>query len=87
MTVLWMTASPTTPNLETSIAFPFFKAVLLNVGWFYVLFAAFTLVGFSKVTRDCSSRPEWASASTYQNVQIEKVPSSPRSPSGEALGL
>ena len=47
MTVLWMTASPTTPNLETSIAFPFFKAVLLNVGWFYVLFAAFTLVGFS----------------------------------------
>ncbi|MBI2260040.1 MAG: phospho-N-acetylmuramoyl-pentapeptide-transferase [Caulobacterales bacterium] len=47
LTVLWMTASPTTPNLETSIAFPFFKAVLLNVGWFYVLFAAFTLVGFS----------------------------------------
>jgi phospho-N-acetylmuramoyl-pentapeptide-transferase len=47
LTVLWMTASPTTPNLETSIAFPFFKEVLLNVGWFYVLFAAFTMVGFS----------------------------------------
>jgi phospho-N-acetylmuramoyl-pentapeptide-transferase len=47
LTVLWMTASPTTPNLETSIAFPFFKAVLLNVGWFYVIFAAFTIVGFS----------------------------------------
>jgi phospho-N-acetylmuramoyl-pentapeptide-transferase len=47
LTVLYMTASPTSPGLETSIAFPFFKAVLLNVGWFYVAFAAFTLVGFS----------------------------------------
>lgn len=25
----------------------FFKAVLLNIGWFYVAFAAFTIVGFS----------------------------------------
>lgn len=47
LTVLWMKASPTSPNLETSIAFPFFKEVLLNVGWFYVAFAAFTIVGFS----------------------------------------
>jgi len=47
LTVLWMTQSPTSPGLETSIAFPFFKAVLLNVGWFYVAFAAFTIVGFS----------------------------------------
>ncbi|QDH74127.1 phospho-N-acetylmuramoyl-pentapeptide-transferase [Brevundimonas sp. M20] len=47
LTVLWMTVSPTSPGLETSIAFPFFKAVLLNVGWFYVIFAAFTIVGFS----------------------------------------
>lgn len=47
LTVLWMTASPTSPGLETSIAFPFFKAVLLNIGWFYVAFAAFTIVGFS----------------------------------------
>ena len=47
LTVIWMKASPTSPNLETSIAFPFFKAVLLNIGWFYVLFAAFTMVGFS----------------------------------------
>ena len=42
---------------------------------------------FSNVSRACSSRPERASASTYQKVQIENVPSSPRSPSGEALGL
>jgi phospho-N-acetylmuramoyl-pentapeptide-transferase len=47
LTVLWMKASPTSPNLETSIAFPFFKEVLLNVGWFYVAFAAFTIIGFS----------------------------------------
>ncbi|MBA4803951.1 MAG: phospho-N-acetylmuramoyl-pentapeptide-transferase [Brevundimonas sp.] len=47
LTVLWMKASPTSPNLETSVAFPFFKAVLLNIGWFYVAFAAFTIVGFS----------------------------------------
>lgn len=46
-TVMWMTVSPTSPGLETSIAFPFFKEVLLNVGWFYVVFAAFTIVGFS----------------------------------------
>ena len=46
-TVMWMTVSPTSPGLETSIAFPFFKEVLLNVGWFYVAFAAFTIVGFS----------------------------------------
>ena len=47
LTVLWMYRSPTSPMLETSIAFPFFKDVLLNVGWFYVAFAAFTIVGFS----------------------------------------
>jgi len=47
LTVLWMTHSPTSPGLETSIAFPFLKAVLLNIGWFYVAFAAFTIVGFS----------------------------------------
>jgi len=47
LTVLWMTHSPTSPGLETSIAFPFLKAVLLNIGWFYVAFAAFTIIGFS----------------------------------------
>ena len=45
-TVVWMTPT-TSPGLETSIAFPFFKNVLLNMGWFYVAFAAFTIVGFS----------------------------------------
>ncbi|WP_296817596.1 phospho-N-acetylmuramoyl-pentapeptide-transferase [Brevundimonas sp.] len=46
--LIWLsTPSPTSPGLETSIAFPFFKEVLLNLGWFYVAFAAFTIVGFS----------------------------------------
>ena len=46
--LIWFsTPSPTSPGLETSIAFPFFKEVLLNLGWFYVAFAAFTIVGFS----------------------------------------
>lgn len=45
--VAFAPVSPTSPNLQTSIAFPFFKAVLLNLGWFYVAFAAFTIVGFS----------------------------------------
>ena len=47
LTVVWMTYSPTSPGLETSIAFPFLKAILLNIGWFYVAFAAFTIIGFS----------------------------------------
>ena len=46
--LIWFsTPSPTSPGLETSIAFPFSKQVLLNLGWFYVAFAAFTIVGFS----------------------------------------
>jgi phospho-N-acetylmuramoyl-pentapeptide-transferase len=49
VTVLILLAprSPTTPELHTSIAFPFFKQLIWNVGWFYVAFAAFTIAGFS----------------------------------------
>src|SRR5690606_34478094 len=47
VTVMFTTPSPTSPGLETSIAFPFFKAVLLNLGWFYVAFAAVVIVGAS----------------------------------------
>jgi hypothetical protein len=41
---------------------------------------------FSKASRASSRRPERARASTYQKVQMEKVPSEPSSPSGEAAG-
>ncbi|GJD72433.1 MULTISPECIES: phospho-N-acetylmuramoyl-pentapeptide-transferase [Methylobacterium] len=33
------------PALQNQLAFPVFKDALLNLGWFYVLFAAFVIVG------------------------------------------
>src|SRR5262249_11995687 len=30
---------------STSLVFPFFKALVLNLGWFFVLFAMFVIVG------------------------------------------
>ena len=35
------------PGLETSMVFPFFKNLVINLGWFYVAFAAVTIAGFS----------------------------------------
>jgi phospho-N-acetylmuramoyl-pentapeptide-transferase len=35
------------PGLSTSIAFPFFKHALWNIGWFYLAFGAFIIVGAS----------------------------------------
>ena len=45
--ILLAPQSPSTPGLDRSIAFPFFKALLWNIGWFYVAFGAFTIAGFS----------------------------------------
>ncbi len=49
--ILLAPESPSTPGLETSIAFPFFKNLLLDLalfgGVFYVAFAAVTIAGFS----------------------------------------
>jgi phospho-N-acetylmuramoyl-pentapeptide-transferase len=36
---------PEAPNLLTSVAFPLFKGLLVNLGWFYLLFGAFVIVG------------------------------------------
>jgi phospho-N-acetylmuramoyl-pentapeptide-transferase len=36
-----------TAGLETSMVFPFFKNLVLNLGWFYLAFAAVTIAGFS----------------------------------------
>jgi phospho-N-acetylmuramoyl-pentapeptide-transferase len=38
-------AAPGAPGLATSIAFPIFKALLINIGWFYLAFAGFVIVG------------------------------------------
>ncbi|MDP1738182.1 MAG: phospho-N-acetylmuramoyl-pentapeptide-transferase [Caulobacter sp.] len=39
--------SPDAPDLSTSVAFPIFKNLLINLGWFYLAFAAVVIVGFS----------------------------------------
>ncbi|MBP8245908.1 MAG: phospho-N-acetylmuramoyl-pentapeptide-transferase [Phenylobacterium sp.] len=36
---------PEAPDLATSVAFPVFKGLLLNMGWFYLAFGAFIIVG------------------------------------------
>ena len=45
--ILWAPKSPMTPGMETSVVFPIFKALVINLGWFYVVFAAVTIAGFS----------------------------------------
>ncbi|MDO8325282.1 MAG: phospho-N-acetylmuramoyl-pentapeptide-transferase, partial [Phenylobacterium sp.] len=36
---------PESPELATSVAFPIFKGLLLDMGWFYLAFGAFIIVG------------------------------------------
>ena len=45
--IIFAPDNPTTPELDRSIAFPFFKQFLWNIGWFYVAFGAITIAGFS----------------------------------------
>jgi phospho-N-acetylmuramoyl-pentapeptide-transferase len=35
------------PALPTSVAFPVFKNLLVNLGWFYIVFGSITIAGFS----------------------------------------
>jgi phospho-N-acetylmuramoyl-pentapeptide-transferase len=39
--------NPETPELATSVAFPVFKNLLVNLGWFYLVFGAVVIVGAS----------------------------------------
>jgi phospho-N-acetylmuramoyl-pentapeptide-transferase len=41
--VMWLTASP----LDTSLTVPFLKDVLINLGWFFIPFSLFVMVGAS----------------------------------------
>jgi phospho-N-acetylmuramoyl-pentapeptide-transferase len=43
--VLYGGRPPEAPELATSVAFPVFKGLLLNLGWFYLAFGAFIIVG------------------------------------------
>ena len=45
MITLWGARSPEAPDLATSVAFPIFKQLLWNLGWFYLAFGAFIIVG------------------------------------------
>ena len=45
MIVIWGARPPEVPTLSTSVAFPVFKQLLLNLGWFYLAFGAFVIVG------------------------------------------
>jgi len=45
--IVFAPQSPTTPGLETSVVFPILKNLVINLGWFYVAFAAVTIAGFS----------------------------------------
>ncbi|MET0272984.1 MAG: phospho-N-acetylmuramoyl-pentapeptide-transferase [Phenylobacterium sp.] len=43
--IVFAARPPETPELLTSVAFPFFKQLVLDFGWFYLLFGAFIIVG------------------------------------------
>ena len=45
MLIIWGGKSPEAPGLSTSVAFPIFKELLLDLGWFYLAFGAFIIVG------------------------------------------
>jgi phospho-N-acetylmuramoyl-pentapeptide-transferase len=50
ITAVWLMVAyggrpPETPDLQTSVAFPIFKQLLLNLGWFYLAFGAFIICG------------------------------------------
>jgi len=45
LVTIWGPRSPEDPQLATSVAFPIFKTLLMNLGWFYLAFGAFIIVG------------------------------------------
>jgi phospho-N-acetylmuramoyl-pentapeptide-transferase len=43
--IVWGGRPPEAPGLQTSLAFPIFKELLINLGWFYLIFGGFVIVG------------------------------------------
>jgi phospho-N-acetylmuramoyl-pentapeptide-transferase len=43
--IVFAAKPPEAPDLLTSVAFPIVKGAVLNLGWFYLLFGAFVIVG------------------------------------------
>ncbi len=49
-TLIVMRLTPEVPSMaafRTSLTFPVFKSLMINLGWFYVAFGAFVIAGFS----------------------------------------
>jgi phospho-N-acetylmuramoyl-pentapeptide-transferase len=45
MMVIWGASPSENPGLQTAVTFPVFKQLLVNLGWFYLAFGAFIIVG------------------------------------------
>jgi phospho-N-acetylmuramoyl-pentapeptide-transferase len=45
LALIRLSAPPSTLGLTTSVAFPIFKDLLINLGWFYIAFGGFVIVG------------------------------------------
>jgi phospho-N-acetylmuramoyl-pentapeptide-transferase len=45
MIIVFSAKPPEAPDLLTSVTFPIFKGAVVNLGWFYLLFGAFIIVG------------------------------------------
>lgn len=45
LVILLSQKPPESPQLLTSVTFPIFKALILDLGWFYLAFGAFVIVG------------------------------------------
>src|SRR6185369_16989700 len=43
--IVYAPKPPEAPDLLTSVTFPIFKQLLINLNWFYLLFGAFIIVG------------------------------------------
>ena len=43
--ILFAAKPPESPELLTSVTFPVFKQLFLDMGWFYLAFGAFVIVG------------------------------------------
>ncbi len=47
LVIVFGASEPGSPGFQTSLAFPVFKAALLNLGWFYAVFGMVVIVGAS----------------------------------------
>ena len=61
LVVLFGVRSPETGMFSTSLAFPAFKNLLINLGWFYVIFGMVVIVGASNAVNLTTGWTVWPS--------------------------